>query len=81
MKRIEKTYVPLDYPIDNDEDNADYASYEDWHKEVSACIDPYEAPGPQQRPLILEHHVLWSMSYGVPVIYFNGWRSGKSSIN
>ncbi|XP_011148811.1 ubiquitin-like-conjugating enzyme ATG10 isoform X1 [Harpegnathos saltator] len=27
-------------------------------------------------PIVTEHHILWSMSYSVPVLYFNGWKSG-----
>lgn len=70
MKRAEKIFVANDYPIDDqvDEDEC-------WLK--SSYHDPYEANGANDRPLIIEHHVLWSMSYGVPVLYFNGWRSGE----
>lgn len=39
--------------------------------------DPFEATCPIERPLVIEHHVLWSMSYSVPVLYFNGWKSGE----
>lgn len=40
--------------------------------------DPFEAPCDVDRPLIVEHHVLWSLSYAVPVLYFNGWKSGAT---
>lgn len=40
--------------------------------------DPFEATSSIDIPLVTEHHVLWSMSYGVPVLYFNGWKSGES---
>ncbi|XP_016770495.1 ubiquitin-like-conjugating enzyme ATG10 isoform X2 [Apis mellifera] len=43
--------------------------------------DPFEATCPIERPLITEHHVLWSMSYSVPVLYFNGWKSDFPGIN
>lgn len=39
--------------------------------------DPYEAPSAAETPFITEHHILWSMSYGVPVLFFNGWKSGN----
>ncbi|XP_020282847.1 ubiquitin-like-conjugating enzyme ATG10 isoform X2 [Pseudomyrmex gracilis] len=44
--------------------------------------DPHEAPSTDETsPLIIEHHILWSMSYGVPVLFFNGWKSDFSGIN
>lgn len=42
--------------------------------------DPFEAASVIEKPLVTEHHVLWSMSYSVPVIYFNGWKSGENGI-
>ncbi|XP_029046541.1 uncharacterized protein LOC114877744 [Osmia bicornis bicornis] len=42
--------------------------------------DPFEASSSIDIPLVTEHHVLWSMSYGVPVLYFNGWKSGEHVI-
>lgn len=42
--------------------------------------DPFEATCPIERPLVTEHHVLWSMSYSVPILYFNGWKSGERAI-
>ncbi|XP_006619578.1 ubiquitin-like-conjugating enzyme ATG10 isoform X4 [Apis dorsata] len=43
--------------------------------------DPFEATCPIEKPLITEHHILWSMSYSVPVLYFNGWKSDFPGIN
>ena len=43
--------------------------------------DPFEASSSIDIPLVTEHHVLWSMSYGVPVLYFNGWKSDFPGIN
>ncbi|XP_076393634.1 autophagy-related 10 isoform X2 [Megachile rotundata] len=43
--------------------------------------DPFEATSPIEKPLVTEHHVLWSMSYSVPVLYFNGWKSDFPGIN
>ncbi|XP_076244075.1 autophagy-related 10 isoform X2 [Calliopsis andreniformis] len=43
--------------------------------------DPFEAPSIIEKPLVTEHHILWSMSYGVPVLYFNGWKSDFPGIN
>lgn len=39
--------------------------------------DPHEAASTSETPFILEHHVLWSISYSVPVLFFNGWKSGN----
>ncbi|XP_076671076.1 autophagy-related 10 [Andrena cerasifolii] len=44
-------------------------------------LDPFEAASVIEKPLVTEHHVLWSMSYSVPVIYFNGWKSDFPGIN
>lgn len=52
---------------------------EDWSDKL--CEDPYEASFTNERPLVLEHHILWSMSYSVPVLYFNGWKSDFPGIN
>ncbi|XP_017760917.1 PREDICTED: ubiquitin-like-conjugating enzyme ATG10 [Eufriesea mexicana] len=43
--------------------------------------DPFEAIHPIEKPLVTEHHVLWSMSYSVPVLYFNGWKSDFAGMN
>lgn len=43
--------------------------------------DPFEATCTIERPLVTEHHVLWSVSYSVPVLYFNGWKSDFPGIN
>ncbi|XP_053982243.1 uncharacterized protein LOC128878235 isoform X2 [Hylaeus volcanicus] len=37
--------------------------------------DPFEGSSAIEKPLVKEHHILWSMSYSVPVLYFNGWKS------
>lgn len=42
--------------------------------------DPFEASSTIEKPFVTEHHVLWSMSYGVPVLYFHGWKSGDNMI-
>ena len=80
LKRQEKISVPLDYPIDEkicgNEENYT-CDDQSWSDELEAETDPFEASVKLERPLILEHHVLWSMSYGVPTIYFNGWKSGE----
>ncbi|XP_043515885.1 ubiquitin-like-conjugating enzyme ATG10 isoform X2 [Frieseomelitta varia] len=43
--------------------------------------DPFEATCPIEWPLVTEHHVLWSMSYSVPILYFNGWKSDFPGVN
>lgn len=42
----------------------------------SEITDPFEACSDPEVPLIIEHHILWSMSYSVPILLFNGWMSG-----
>lgn len=39
--------------------------------------DPHEATSTTETPFICEHHILWSISYSVPVLFFNGWKSGN----
>ncbi|XP_015437714.1 PREDICTED: ubiquitin-like-conjugating enzyme ATG10 [Dufourea novaeangliae] len=43
--------------------------------------DPFEASSTIEKPFVTEHHVLWSMSYSVPVLYFHGWKSDFPGIN
>ncbi|XP_014474214.1 PREDICTED: ubiquitin-like-conjugating enzyme ATG10 isoform X2 [Dinoponera quadriceps] len=43
--------------------------------------DPHEAPSVAETPFITEHHILWSMSYSVPVLFFNGWKSDYPGVN
>ncbi|XP_011304895.1 ubiquitin-like-conjugating enzyme ATG10 [Fopius arisanus] len=43
--------------------------------------DPFEAKKVEDCPMCTEHHVLWSMSYGVPVLYFNAWISDFPGVN
>lgn len=59
----------------NDDDDDDD---EEFH--VKFREDPHEVPSTLETPLITEYHILWSMSYGVPVIYFNRWKSCNSSL-
>lgn len=40
-------------------------------------VDPFAAANSDDSPLITEHHILWSLSYSVPVLYFNAWMSGE----
>ncbi|XP_063995423.1 ubiquitin-like-conjugating enzyme ATG10 [Diachasmimorpha longicaudata] len=43
--------------------------------------DPFEAKRVEDSPMCVEHHILWSMSYGVPVLYFNAWISDFPGVN
>ncbi|KAL6431164.1 hypothetical protein ACFW04_007108 [Cataglyphis niger] len=43
--------------------------------------DSHEACSTIETPFITEHHILWSMSFGVPVFYFNRWKSDFPGIN
>ncbi|KAG7208304.1 hypothetical protein KM043_014543 [Ampulex compressa] len=47
--------------------------------EFEFAKDPLDSNSTIERPLIMEHHVLWSISYTVPVLYFNGWRAAKTN--
>lgn len=84
LVRQEKLFVPIDYPIDDvlkTENEEKKKKEEDWHKEFDAKVDLFESSSCMERPLIIEHHILWSLSYSVPVIYFNGWKSDFPGIN
>ncbi|XP_046621465.1 uncharacterized protein LOC124305754 [Neodiprion virginianus] len=80
LSRQVKTYVPCEYPIDEPPTGTD-KDY--WAKNLDARLakDPFEAASKDERPLITLHHVLWSMSYSVPVLYFNGWKSDFAGCN
>lgn len=66
-------FVPADYPIDEPGPNVEFE--DEWQTKLRD--DPHEISCTAERPLITEYHILWSLSYGVPTIYFNGWKSGK----
>nr|XP_031848821.1 ubiquitin-like-conjugating enzyme ATG10 [Nomia melanderi]XP_031848822.1 ubiquitin-like-conjugating enzyme ATG10 [Nomia melanderi]XP_031848823.1 ubiquitin-like-conjugating enzyme ATG10 [Nomia melanderi]XP_031848824.1 ubiquitin-like-conjugating enzyme ATG10 [Nomia melanderi]XP_031848825.1 ubiquitin-like-conjugating enzyme ATG10 [Nomia melanderi]XP_031848826.1 ubiquitin-like-conjugating enzyme ATG10 [Nomia melanderi]XP_031848827.1 ubiquitin-like-conjugating enzyme ATG10 [Nomia melanderi] len=51
------------------------------HLNFTLTNDPFEASSTIEKPFVTEHHVLWSMSYGVPVLYFHGWKSDFPGIN
>ncbi|XP_011496604.1 PREDICTED: ubiquitin-like-conjugating enzyme ATG10 [Ceratosolen solmsi marchali] len=81
----EKMLVPIDY-LTNDDSSSDVedivdSKADEWSTKFDICMDPFEAPCAKERPLVTEHHVLWSMSYAVPVIYFNGWKSDYPGVN
>ncbi|KAF7396500.1 hypothetical protein HZH66_007362 [Vespula vulgaris] len=65
--------------ISNEINTENSSTIENWSEKL--CEDPYEASFRNERPLIIEHHILWSMSYSVPVLYFNGWKSDFPGIN
>ncbi|XP_029163297.1 ubiquitin-like-conjugating enzyme ATG10 isoform X2 [Nylanderia fulva] len=79
FRRI-KCFVPMSDSVimRNDEEEKEE---EEFH--VKFQEDPHEAPRSNslESPFITEHHILWSMSYGVPVLFFNGWRSDFPGIN
>ncbi|XP_017878543.1 ubiquitin-like-conjugating enzyme ATG10 isoform X2 [Ceratina calcarata] len=70
VARQRKRYITGDY-LAPENDDFNFVSEQ----------DPFEADCPIEKPLVTEHHVLWSMSYGVPVLYFNGWKSDFPGIN
>ncbi|XP_011869871.1 PREDICTED: ubiquitin-like-conjugating enzyme ATG10 [Vollenhovia emeryi] len=77
LVRRAKCFVPSDSTAGEDEACGDDA--DEFH--VKLREDPHEAPSASERPLVVEHHVLWSLSYGVPVLFFNGWKSDFPGIN
>lgn len=79
LLRREKTFISIDFPCNESCLKAE----EDLSNELCLELreDPFEAPSAFERPLVKEHHILWSMSYSVPVLYFNGWKSDCPGIN
>lgn len=73
-----KTFVSSDY-LANDEKINNSEARKNEEEEMDRCDinDPFEANSESEQPFVTEHHILWSMSYGVPVLYFNAWFSGK----
>lgn len=71
FRRI-KCFVPSDSVMRNDDDEEFHVKFQE---------DPHEAPSTVKMPLTTEYHILWSVSYGVPVIYFNRWKSDFPGIN
>lgn len=73
--RQRKYFIPADndltyYSVHENDDIDDNLNFE-------LQQDPFEAPSTIEIPLVKEHHILWSMSYSVPVLYFNGWKAGE----
>lgn len=77
VRRV-KTHIPVARSL--------IESSESWQDDGKSCSersnlqhpqDPFEAVESLERPMLVEHHILWSMSYGVPLLYFNAWNSGK----
>ncbi|CAL7940037.1 unnamed protein product [Xylocopa violacea] len=79
VARQRKQYISSSNNTDNYLTLANSDSDDDFNFELK--LDPFEATCPNEKPLVTEHHVLWSMSYSVPVLYFNGWKSDFSGIN
>ncbi|XP_051167535.1 ubiquitin-like-conjugating enzyme ATG10 isoform X2 [Leptopilina boulardi] len=80
LLRREKTFISIDILSSESWTKAE----EDLSNELCLKLreDPFEAPSIAfERPLVKEHHILWSMSYSVPVLYFNGWKSDCPGIN
>lgn len=75
LTRQIKTFVNNDL-ITGSVDGSYSMNSNDMYK-MSEVKDPFEASNDQEVPLIIEHHVLWSMSYSVPILLFNGYLSGN----
>ncbi|XP_070512321.1 ubiquitin-like-conjugating enzyme ATG10 [Cardiocondyla obscurior] len=73
VRRV-KYFVPSNSIAGEDDDDAE-------EFDVKLREDPHEAPTAGEAPFITEHHILWSISYGVPVLFFNGWKSDFPGIN
>ena len=75
MYHQEKTFVSTNYVTEISQ-NQDTEECEEGYFDNCEMKDPFEAKYDTKQPFVAEHHILWSMSYGVPVLYFNGWFSG-----
>ncbi|XP_057324551.1 ubiquitin-like-conjugating enzyme ATG10 [Microplitis mediator] len=84
VRRV-KTFVSRDYL--NCKDNVDFkknlikTNGDDDNDDGDIYDDPFEAKNNLDVPFITEHHVLWSMSYSVPILFFNGWMSDFPGVN
>ncbi|XP_072762455.1 ubiquitin-like-conjugating enzyme ATG10 isoform X2 [Anoplolepis gracilipes] len=76
--RRTKCFVPNESIMRNDDESTGIDD-EEFH--VKFQEDPHEARSTLETPFITEHHILWSMNYGVPVLFFNRWRSDFPGIN
>ncbi|RLU17121.1 hypothetical protein DMN91_011190 [Ooceraea biroi] len=81
LVRTAKRFVPSDRTAGNG--GTTTGDHDDDVEEfnVEFQIDPHEAPSTNDVPLIGEHHILWSLVYSVPVLFFNGWKSDFPGIN
>ncbi|XP_015600330.1 ubiquitin-like-conjugating enzyme ATG10 isoform X2 [Cephus cinctus] len=79
LVRHAKLFIPQDHPLRDDDETTEI----DKRDELLTTLreDPFEAPGETESPLIMEHHILWSISYSVPVLFFNAWKSDFPGIN
>ncbi|TGZ56784.1 ubiquitin-like-conjugating enzyme ATG10 isoform X2 [Temnothorax longispinosus] len=79
LVRRAKCFVPNDSATKKDGSTGDDDDAEEFH--VKFREDPHEATSTSETPFIIEHHILWSVSYSVPVLFFNGWKSDFPGIN
>ncbi|KAK0089174.1 hypothetical protein PV325_008753 [Microctonus aethiopoides] len=80
LTRQIKTFVNNDLITGSVDGSYSMNNSNDMYK-MSEVKDPFEASNDQEVPLIIEHHVLWSMSYSVPILLFNGYLSDFPGIN
>ncbi|XP_036149621.1 ubiquitin-like-conjugating enzyme ATG10 [Monomorium pharaonis] len=84
LARRTKYFIPSESSIarkdgstSKDDDDADAGEFH-----VNFREDPHEAASSaSETPFIIEHHILWSISYSVPVLFFNGWKSDFVGVN
>ncbi|XP_066582643.1 ubiquitin-like-conjugating enzyme ATG10 isoform X2 [Prorops nasuta] len=78
LARQAKIFIPIDDGMVNSAEATD-----DWCEELGSVLqeDPFVGASSPESPLITEHHILWSLSYSVPVLYFNAWKSDFSGMN
>ncbi|XP_011638616.1 ubiquitin-like-conjugating enzyme ATG10 [Pogonomyrmex barbatus] len=79
LVRRAKYFIPNDVTTRKDESTDDDKDFEEFHVELRE--DPHETPCKNESPFISEHHILWSISYSVPILFFNGWKSDFPGIN
>lgn len=78
LVRRAKHFVSSDLTMEKDESTSDNDA-EEFHMKFRE--DPHEATSTNETPFVIEHHILWSVSYSVPVLFFNGWKSDFPGIN
>ncbi|XP_011171715.1 ubiquitin-like-conjugating enzyme ATG10 isoform X3 [Solenopsis invicta] len=81
LARRTKCFVPSESIVRKEGSTYDDGDDDAEEFQVKFREDPHEATSASEIPFIIEHHILWSISYSVPVLFFNGWKSDFVGIN